>query len=159
MKRILRITLIAVVVILIGIQFIPVSHTNPPVTREIKWNAPETKALAQRACFACHSNETVWPAYSYVAPVSFFVVNHTNEGRGQLNFSEWDKPNAGFDEVNRNVTRGEMPLREYLWLHSDARLTAAETKQLLDGLEMTFQQDPPIARPRRGPGRPPPQQP
>ena len=149
MKRILKFAGIAIIIILIGMQFIPLSHTNPPVTREIKWNAPETKALAQRACFACHSNETVWPVYSYVAPISFVVVNHTNEGRSQLNFWQWDQPNADFDEVSRNITRGQMPLKEYLLLHSEARLTAAETKQLIDGLEATFKQDPPIARPRR----------
>ena len=152
MKRILKFAGIAVIIILIGMQFIPLSHTNPPVTREIKWNAPETKALAQRACFACHSNETVWPAYSYVAPISFVVVRHTNEGRENLNFSQWDQPNADFDDVSENIKRGEMPLKEYLLLHADAKLTAAETQQLIDGLEATFQQDPPIERPPRRQG-------
>jgi hypothetical protein len=149
MKRILKFAGIAIIVILIGMQFIPLSHTNPPVTREIKWNAPETKALAERACYACHSNETVWPAYSYVAPISFVVVNHTNEGREGLNFSQWDQPNVDFDEVRENIERGEMPLKDFLLLHPEARLTAAERQQLIAGLEATFQQDPPIERPER----------
>jgi len=139
---------------LIGIQFIPVNRTNPPVTREIKWNAPETKALAQRACFACHSNETVWPAYSYIAPISLRVANHVEEGRGELNFSAWDQPNADFDEVRENIERGEMPLKDFLLLHPEARLTAAETQQLIAGLEATFQQDPPIEKQRREGSRP-----
>lgn len=139
---------------MIGIQFIPVNRTNPPVTREIKWNAPETKALAQRACFACHSNETVWPAYSYIAPISLRVANHVEEGRGELNFSAWDQPNADFDEVRENIERGEMPLKDFLLLHPEARLTAAETQQLIAGLEATFQQDPPIEKQRREGSRP-----
>lgn len=154
MRKTLEIFGVALLVILVGIQFIPVNRTNPPVTREIKWNAPETKALAQRACFACHSNETVWPAYSYIAPISLRVANHVEEGRGELNFSAWDQPNADFDEVRENIERGEMPLKDFLLLHPEARLTAAETQQLIAGLEATFQQDPPIEKQRREGSRP-----
>ena len=154
MKRILKFAGIAIIVILIGIQFIPVNRTNPPVTREVKWNAPETKALAERACFACHSNETVWPAYSYIAPISLRVADHVEEGRSALNFSAWDQPNADFDEVEENIQRGEMPLKDFLLLHPEARLTAAERQQLIAGLEATFQQDPPIEKERRRGPRP-----
>ena len=149
MKKVLRILIPVLAIMLIAIQFVPVSRTNPPVTREVKWNAPETRALAQRACFACHSNETVWPAYSYIAPISWRVIDHVKDGREELNFSAWDQPNADFDEVERNISRGEMPLKDYLLLHSEARLTAAETQQLIDGLDLTFQSDPPIRKERR----------
>jgi len=154
MRKTLEIFGVALLVILVGIQFIPVNRTNPPVTREIKWNAPETKALAQRACFACHSNETVWPAYSYIAPLSLRVADHVEEGRGALNFSTWDQPNADFDEVRENIERGEMPLKDFLLLHPEGRLTAAETQQLIDGLKLTFEQDPPIEKQRRQGARP-----
>src|SRR3984957_3077392 len=76
------------------IQFVPFghTHTNPPTTKEPAWNLPETRVLFHRACFDCHSNETVWRWYSNVAPVSWLVQRDVNGGRTHLNFSEWDKP-------------------------------------------------------------------
>jgi hypothetical protein len=126
-----------------------VSRTNPPVTREVRWDSPQTHTLAQRACFDCHSNETVWPVYSRIAPVSFVLAQHVNEGRSRLNFSTWDQPNSNFEEVQRNIENGQMPRWDYLLMHPDAKLTAAEKTQLLAGLQATFQQDPPIERKRR----------
>ena len=78
MGRILRWLGTAVAVVLVAIQLVPYGrdHRNPPVTQEPRWDRPETRALAMRACFDCHSNETVWPWYTYVAPV-FFAVPHT----------------------------------------------------------------------------------
>ena len=149
MKRYLKWAVIALVVIFIGIQLIPLSRTNPPVTREIKWDSPETQALGQRACNDCHSNQTTWPWDSYIAPSSFLIVSHVDEGRSRLNFSEWDKPNSDFEEVSRVMKNGEMPMWDYVLMHPTAKLTPAETQQLLDGLQATFQQDPPIARQRR----------
>lgn len=149
MKRILVWAGVVLVVIVVGIQLIPLNRTDPPVTREIKWNSPETRALAQRACFDCHSNLTTWPLQSYIAPASFFILNHVDEGRRRLNFSEWDKPNSDFEEVSRSIQNGQMPMWSYVLMHPAAKLTPAETQQLLDGLQATFQQDPPIPRPRR----------
>lgn len=143
MKRFLRIAGIVIVVILVLIQFIPVERTNPPVTREVKWDSPETRALAQRACFDCHSNETVWPWYAYVAPISLRVADHVEEGRDKLNFSAWDQPQEDFDEIEKVIDRGEMPLSDYLLMHSDAKLTDAEKEQLLAGLQATYANDPP----------------
>jgi hypothetical protein len=138
---------LVVLAILVGIQLIPEPRTNPPVTREIKWDAPGTRLLAERACFDCHTNETVWPWYSRVAPTSFLVVSHVNDGRARLNFSEWDHPNANFDDVNRMVTSGQMPIWNYVLIHPAAKLTPAETQRLLAGLQATFLRDP--ASPRR----------
>jgi hypothetical protein len=91
----------------------------------------------------------MWPWYSHIAPASFLVVNHVNDGRRRLNFSEWDKPQrATFKDVEDNVTHGEMPIWNYVLVHRQAKLTPAEVKQLLDGLGATFRQDPPIARQR-----------
>ncbi|MCX6050341.1 MAG: heme-binding domain-containing protein [Chloroflexi bacterium] len=147
MKKWLKRIGIAVIIILIAIQLIPVNRTNPPVTREVKWDSPATRALAQRACSDCHSNETTWPWYGYVAPVSLFLADHINEGRGRLNFSEWDKPNTELDEVVKNIKNNEMPLWDFLLMHPEAKLTDAEKTALIAGFEATFRQDPPIARP------------
>jgi hypothetical protein len=148
-RKLIWIGVIAVLVIVIGMQLIPLNRTNPPVTREIKWDTPETRALAQRACFDCHSNETAWPWDSYIAPSSFLIYSHVTEGRSRLNFSQWDKPNADFEEIQRSLQEGEMPTWDYLLMHPNARLTDAEKAQLLAGLQATFQQDPPIMRQRR----------
>jgi hypothetical protein len=151
LKKIIVIVLVVLVVGFLLIQLIPLSQTNPPVTREVKWDSPETRALAQRACFDCHSNLTTWPWDSHIAPSSFLITSHVNEGRSRLNFLEWDKPNADFEEVSRVMKNGEMPMWDYVLMHPTAKLTPAETQQLVDGLQSTFQQDPPIARQRRTP--------
>ena len=70
LRRIILVILGMLVVAFIAIQLIPASRTNPPVTTSLKWDSPQTEALARRACMDCHSNETVWPWYSYVAPAS-----------------------------------------------------------------------------------------
>ena len=148
MKKIVRNVVIAVVVILVLIQLIPINRTNPAVTREVQWNSPETRALAQRACFDCHSNETTWPWYSYVAPVSLRVASHVREGREHLNFSEWDQPNSDAHEIVENIERGDMPLWDYLLMHAEAKLSAKEQQALIDGLQATLANDPPIKRER-----------
>jgi len=148
MKRFLRNAVLVGIGLLIIAQVVPLQRTNPAVTREVKWNAPETRALAKRACFDCHSNETTWPWYAYVAPISFQVTHHVNEGRGRLNFSAWDQPNANYSEAEREVNRGEMPLWDYLLIHGDAKLTDTEKQTLLAGLKATYASDPPIERKR-----------
>jgi hypothetical protein len=106
-------------------------------------------ARCQRACFDCHTNATEWPWYSHIAPASFLVIKHVNDGRRRLNFLEWEKPQrATLRDVEDNVTRGEMPIWNYAIVHQQAKLTTGETKQLLDGLHSTFIQDQPIPRRR-----------
>jgi hypothetical protein len=146
MKRKILIAIAVLVGLFLLIQLVPVNRTNPAVTREIKWDSPQTRALAQRACFDCHSNETVWPWYSYVAPVSILVGRHVEEGRGRLNFSAWDKPNSGLQEVERSINSGQMPIWDFLLMHPEAKFTAAEQAQLLAGLSASYKLDPPIAR-------------
>jgi len=118
------------------IQFIPVNTTNPSVVREPNWDSQQTRDLVQRACFDCHSNETVWPAYSKIAPVSWIIANHVSEGRQELNFSDWN-PNRP-NEAVEVIMEGEMPPLYYTIAHPDARLSAAEKQQLIDGLQSTF---------------------
>lgn len=109
-------------------------HVNPKVTREVPWPDARTKELAKRACLDCHSNETVWPWYSNVAPISWLVYRDTIEGRKHLNFSEWDKEQEGSDNTDTVIKRGKMPFKPYLIAHPEARLTDAEKAELIKGL-------------------------
>src|SRR5437870_1645811 len=121
---------LAVVALFLLIQLVPVARTNPPVVAEPPWDSDQARALAERACFDCHSNETVWPWYAQMAPVSWLVVHDTDDGRRHLNFSAWGTaPRGGredpAEQAAREVERGSMPPASYLWLHPDARLTDA----------------------------------
>src|SRR5664279_32633 len=94
MKPWLRWLLLALsigLVAFIVIQFIPYRVTNPKVTQEPAWDSPRTRQLAVVACFDCHSNETKTTAWEDVAPLSWWLTNHVDEGRAKLNFSEWDR--------------------------------------------------------------------
>lgn len=141
----IRAGLLVVIALFLLIQLVPYGHAhdNPPVTQAIRWDSPRTEQLFTDACGACHSNLTSWPWDSYVAPSSWLVEKDVNEGRGILNVSEWDKPQAGADEAADAVTEGEMPPLQYKIMHSSARLSDTEKQELADGLSRTFQQDPP----------------
>ncbi len=133
-----------IVLILVGLfvvlQLVPYgrAHTNPPMRQGPAWDSPRTEALARRACFDCHSNETTWPWYSHVAPMSWLVQNHVDEGREHLNFSEFDRPQRDAHEAAEEVADEEMPPWNYVLLHPEARLSDAEKKELIAGLRATF---------------------
>jgi hypothetical protein len=122
------------------IQFIPLAgaKTNPPVVAEPAWDSEQTKVLAERACYDCHSNETKWPWYSNIAPVSWLMIYDTNEGRSVLNFSEWGVREQKGSEAAETVQEGTMPPRMYLPTHPQARLNAQEKAQLSAGLQATL---------------------
>ena len=124
----------------VAIQLVPYGrdHVNPPIAAEPSWDSPETRTLAKQACFACHSNETEWPAYSKVAPVSWLIQHDVSEGRAVLNFSEWQRPQEEAKEAVAEVREGEIPLRMYQLLHAHARLSAADREHLARGLERTL---------------------
>lgn len=129
------------VVVLAAIQFIPYGreHTNPPVTGEPKWDSPDTRELFWRACRDCHSNETVWPWYSSVAPVSWLTEVDVTFGRKKFNVSEWGRAgeNEG-DKAADEVRQGKMPLFFYLPAHPEAKLNDGEKQELIKGLVATF---------------------
>lgn len=124
---------------LLLIQVVPYGrdHDNPPVVAEPSWDSPQTRELTVRACFDCHSNETVWPWYSNVAPVSWLVQRDVDEGREELNYSEWNSSQEG-EESAETVREGSMPPNSYLLTHPEARLTNAELTTLANGLAATF---------------------
>jgi hypothetical protein len=126
--------------VVIGLQVVPYgrSHVNPPVLAEPEWDATSTRDLAKRACFDCHSNETQWPAYAHVAPMSWLIVRDVREGRQALNFSEWSRPQKEAGEAAEVVANGEMPLFGYRLMHRGARLTPVEREQLERGLARTL---------------------
>jgi len=124
----------------LAIQLVPYGRdqTNPPVVSEPGWNLPGTRALAERACFDCHSNQTRWPAYARVAPGSWLIAHDVAEGREHLNFSEWQRAQEEAKESADTVREGEMPPIQYRLLHPEARLSADEREQLADGLAATL---------------------
>jgi hypothetical protein len=126
---------VAILALFLFIQAIPVERNNPPVTERIE-APPEVQTLLRRACMDCHSNETFWPWYSGVAPISWLTARDVREGREHLNLSTWDRYDAGeraelFDEMAEVVEEGEMPMKMYLPLHPEARLTAEERALLV----------------------------
>ncbi len=127
--------------VFVVIQFVPYGHdhSNPPVAAKPQWDSPKTEALFMRACGDCHSNETKWPWYSNIAPVSWLVMYDVKEGREHFNVSLWNvqKKNEG-DEAAEELREGEMPPLPYLLAHPEARLSGEEKKQLVEGLVATF---------------------
>jgi len=117
---------VVLLIILVGIQFIPVERRNPPVTRDIE--PPENITVILRtSCYDCHSNETKWPWYSYIAPLSFLIIDDVEEGRSHLNFSEWNRYDGSqkqklLEEVIEEIEKEEMPLTTYTFTHPNAKL-------------------------------------
>jgi hypothetical protein len=145
MKRLFRFgrwVLLAVVVCFIVAQFFGPAKSNPAsdasqsVESKLQLTPPVT-AILDRSCNDCHSNKTRWPWYSNVAPVSWFVIDHVNEGRENLNFSEWGRytqnDNDGLlKQICREVRAGAMPLSSYTPLHPASRLSPEDVKTLCD---------------------------
>jgi hypothetical protein len=126
--------------LLATIQFVPQARSNPATdpagTLTASTRVPDdVTRLLDRACRDCHSNQTRWPWYSRVAPVSWLVVDHVNHGRSHFNYSEWKRYPP--DEAARLLKQScelareqSMPLRSYTWVHRDARLAETEVEAL-----------------------------
>jgi len=140
MKKILKIAAIVLVIAFIVAQFFRPNRVNPPVveadTLEASTQVPDdVKAIISRACADCHSSTTMYPWYSNISPASWFLADHVADGRGEMNFSEWNtysprKKGKKLEEICEQIEKGEMPLRSYLWLHWDAALSADDVKAL-----------------------------
>lgn len=128
--------LVALFAVILGAQFVPLPRDNPPIRRDIEAPA-NIKTLLHAACYDCHSNETKWPWYAWVAPASWLLVYDIQEGREHLNFSEWDlltdvKDLAHkYEEIAEEVEEGEMPLAIYPPLHPEARLTPSQRQTIV----------------------------
>lgn len=140
--RILRYAVVVLGVLFLVAQFVQPEKTNPSTDPSSTFEAvakpsPQVASLVQRACYDCHSNSTVWPWYSRIAPVSWLVAADVHEGRRKLNFSQWnllsaEMSRARLQEACEEVREGKMPPWNYRWMHSKARLTGEEVKALCE---------------------------
>jgi hypothetical protein len=126
--------------LVVGIQLIRPARTNPSVNQSHTLEAavfvpPQVDSILQRACNDCHSDLTRWPWYSNVAPISWFVIDHVDEGRRHVNFSDWLRPSTKspaeytrerFQAMCKQVQTYDMPLTSYLLLHRAATLSQAD---------------------------------
>lgn len=142
MKKLVKILAILLAVIFVAIQFFRPSFSNPPIVpgQPIEDTAlvpAEVQMVLSRSCNDCHSNKTLYPWYSHFSPFSWFLADHIDTGRRELNFSEWgtystNKKARKLEEICEMVEAGAMPLGSYLWIHRDAALTPDQTRLLCD---------------------------
>lgn len=132
---------IGAVAALILIQLIPASRTNPPVVASRALAAhmavpPEAQSVLKRACYDCHSNETVWPWYSHVAPISWYVAHDVNAARGHVNLEDWEaqeNPKEALEHLGltcKLMQDGKMPPADYLLMHKNASVSAADVSSV-----------------------------
>jgi len=142
-NKIISISIIFVIILLSLFQFISYGkdHNNPTIISEPNWDSQQTRVLAKRACFDCHSNETIWPWYSNVAPISWLIYRDVAAGRRRLDFSDWKNIRLREPgEIASAITEGEMPPLQYLLIHRTARLSTTEKTLLINGLLKTLSQ-------------------
>lgn len=114
---------------IILIQFIPINRNNPPVDNNLVISTPkDVEVILKNSCYDCHSNKTIWPVYSYIAPISWLVAKDVKNGREELNFSEWNKLDDSKmekkkEEIIEEISRDTMPLPIYLITHPSAKLS------------------------------------
>lgn len=137
-------TLLLPMAVLIALQVVPYGrdHSVPADGAKPTWSSAQAVELAKRACYDCHSNETRWPWYSNIAPLSWRMFHHVEEGREHLNFSAFDPSNEkvadAAGEAGESVTKQSMPPADYLFAHPEARLTSAERQFLAAAFDSTF---------------------
>ena len=126
----------------VAIQLVPYGwrHPNPPVVSDAPWPDATSERIARESCYSCHSNETDWPAYSYVAPMSWLVRNDVERGRDELNFSRWDRDDGEADDAAAAIVDGDMPPGRYTAIHRGATLTDEEAERLVAALEAMDEQ-------------------
>jgi len=131
---------LATLVVFGAIQAVPYGrdHTNPPVVSEPAWDSPRTRELAAAACFLCHSNETQWPGYTNIAPVSWALTDHVLTARDTFNFSDWEDYPTSARLIEAAIRDGRMPPWNFRLLHPEARLTASEREELIAGIRATL---------------------
>ena len=135
MRRMLKALGITIVAFVILAQFVRIDRTNPPVESDVL-APPEVKPTLRAACYDCHSNETVWPWYSPIAPVSWLLAYDVGKGREELNFSTWQRYDAKQQQKNlketvETVNDGEMPPWYYVIAHPEAHLADKDRQALV----------------------------
>lgn len=134
------------VAIFVGMQVVPINGRSPVVDPKKALHPPvEVEAILRVSCYDCHSDETRWPWYTYVAPISWWLMSHVHEGRENMNFSHWGDLTANkqadmLGDIANQIATGDMPLPAYLIVHHDARLTPAQIKILTDWTDTAMKQ-------------------
>lgn len=126
------------------LQLWPRNHTNPPIVSVPNWDNAQTAELVDRACFDCHSNETHWPWYTDIVPVSSLLEHDVEAGRVVLNFSDWEASCCTEEQIERMaaiVGRDQMPPPYYVLLHPEAQLSNEERGKLIYGLIATMENE------------------
>ena len=133
---------IAFIVLFIVIQVFRINKTITPVNEQTDFMAvtqtnPEVATILKNACYDCHSNQPTYPWYTSIAPVSWWIKNHINEGSKHLNFSIWQtytvkRKDHKLEECVEMIEEGEMPMNSYTWMHPEAKLTDAQKLLLID---------------------------
>lgn len=136
---------VSLIVVLLGIQLIRPDRTNPTIDpgQTVDSYVPlpdDIRSILTKACYDCHSHQTIWPWYSQVAPVSWLVARDVREGRQHLNFSSWGtytnkRMSEKLSQIAGEVEEGSMPMRPYVWLHREADLTGEEKRRLVSWAE------------------------
>ena len=140
MKKFFKIAAYVLISAFLLIQLRPVDRSNPPEIAD-STIPEEVKVILKAKCYDCHSNESHWPWYSYVAPVSWWVADHVHEGRREVNFSKWDtysedKQEEKIEEIYDEILDEFMPIESYLITHPEAKVTDDEfdiIERWLDG--------------------------
>jgi hypothetical protein len=142
LKKILKVVVILIVVAFVVIQFFRPDFNNPPENPGDTLEAstavpPDVEAILSRSCADCHSNRTTYPWYAQIAPSSWLLSSHIQEGRQNLNISVWNTYDTGkkvrkLGAMCDEVQKGEMPLPSYLWVHWSAKLREGDAKTLCD---------------------------
>src|SRR6516165_174956 len=137
-RKLAKVTSILFVSVFIGMQFVPTpgtSKTSTAKTHTAEMIEPQVGKILNRSCQDCHSNRTAWPWYSHVAPVSWVISKHVNEGREVLDFSKWENQPPSTDErmlICDAVSNGWMPLPGYTAIHRDARLSKQDVELICE---------------------------
>lgn len=144
-KSIIKYILITLLAVFVIMQFFRIDKTNPKIEKDKDFiaiaNPPaDIEKMIRTACYDCHSHHTEYPWYSNIAPVSWFLADHIEEGREHLNFSIWgdydeDKRNHKLHECEEEVEHKEMPLDSYTWTHGDAKLSKDQREKLAEWFE------------------------
>ena len=145
MANLIRTAALLFLAVIAGIQAIRPARTNPLTDPARTMGAAMTvpadaAAVLNRACRDCHSNETTWPWYSGVAPVSWLVIDHVRSGRRHFNYSEWtgyesEKARKILHGICEEPRDGSMPIGSYLLVHREARLSEADVRALCNWTE------------------------
>lgn len=138
-----RNVLLGILVLLVLIQVFRIDKSTKPVNPETDFiaitgpNDSEVASLLKMSCYDCHSSQPAFPWYTHIAPVSWWIKHHIDEGQHELNFSDWGtysnkKKNHKLEECIEMLEEDEMPLASYTWMHKEAKLTDAQRLQLVE---------------------------